>query len=170
MARFMRVGGTQELRVNVRLIAATNRDIIEAIRQDQFREDLFHRLNVVQFRLPPLRERGDDVPLLAEHFLRGFGVSMNKNTRRLLPRGAAEAAVPPLAGQRAGAAQRDRTRADPGDQPARFSPPACRISSSKAACTKPSRPNSTAPSRSTTRMADFERELITPCSSKTTSA
>ena len=58
---FTRVGGTQELQVNVRLIAATNRDIIEAIREGQFREDLFHRLNVVQFRLPPLRERGDDV-------------------------------------------------------------------------------------------------------------
>ena len=80
---FMRVGGTQELRVNVRLIAATNRDIIEAIRQDQFREDLFHRLNVVQLRLPPLRERGDDVSLLADYFLRSFGVSMNKNTRTI---------------------------------------------------------------------------------------
>jgi transcriptional regulator with PAS, ATPase and Fis domain len=80
---FMRVGGTQELRVNVRLIAATNRDIIEAIRQDQFREDLFHRLNVVQFRLPPLRERGDDVSLLADYFLRSFGLSMNKTTRTI---------------------------------------------------------------------------------------
>ena len=80
---FTRVGGTQELRVNVRLIAATNRDIIEAIRQGQFREDLFHRLNVVQFRLPPLRERGDDVLLLADYFLRNFGVSMNKNTRTI---------------------------------------------------------------------------------------
>jgi DNA-binding NtrC family response regulator len=54
---FTRVGGTQELRVNVRLIAATNRDIVKAIAEGQFREDLFHRLNVVQFRLPPLRER-----------------------------------------------------------------------------------------------------------------
>jgi DNA-binding NtrC family response regulator len=80
---FMRVGGTQELRVNVRLIAATNRDIIEAIRQDQFREDLFHRLNVVQLRLPPLRERGDDVPQLADYFLLGFGISMNKKTRSI---------------------------------------------------------------------------------------
>ena len=80
---FMRVGGTQELRVNVRLIAATNRDIIEAIRQDQFREDLFHRLNVVQFRLSPLRERGDDVWLLADYFLHSFSVSMNKKTRTI---------------------------------------------------------------------------------------
>jgi Nif-specific regulatory protein len=78
---FTRVGGTQELRVNVRLLAATNRDIIKAIADDQFREDLFHRLNVVQMRLPPLRDRGDDVLLLAEHFLKSFGVSMNRSTR-----------------------------------------------------------------------------------------
>jgi transcriptional regulator with PAS, ATPase and Fis domain len=80
---FTRVGGTQEMRVNVRLIAATNRDIVQAIAQEQFREDLFHRLNVVQFRLPPLRERGDDVLLLAEHFLKSFGLSMNKPARTL---------------------------------------------------------------------------------------
>ena len=76
---FTRVGGTQELRVNVRLIAATNRDIAAAITEGQFREDLFHRLNVVQFNLPPLRERGDDVLLLAEHFLKLFQATMNKN-------------------------------------------------------------------------------------------
>jgi DNA-binding NtrC family response regulator len=80
---FTRVGGTQELRVNVRLIAATNRDIVQAIRESQFREDLFHRLNVVQFRLPPLRERDDDVPLLAEHFLRHFSATMNKRVKSL---------------------------------------------------------------------------------------
>lgn len=84
---FTRVGGTQELRVNVRLLAATNRDIIDAIRTDQFREDLFHRLNVVQFQLTPLRERGDDIILLAEHFIAIFGVSMNK-PHRVLSRGA----------------------------------------------------------------------------------
>jgi DNA-binding NtrC family response regulator len=78
---FTRVGGTQELKVNVRLLAATNRDIIQAISQDQFREDLFHRLNVVQFRLPPLRERGEDVVLLARHFVATFGRSMNKSLR-----------------------------------------------------------------------------------------
>ena len=75
---FTRVGGNQELQVAVRLIAATNRDIIQAIRQEQFREDLFHRLNVVQFHPPPLRERSEDVLLLAEHFLRHFSFSMNK--------------------------------------------------------------------------------------------
>lgn len=78
---FTRVGGTQELKVNVRLLAATNRDIIQAIAEDQFREDLFHRLNVIQVRLPPLRERADDILLLADFFLKSFGVSMNKNTR-----------------------------------------------------------------------------------------
>jgi len=80
---FTRVGGTQELRVNVRLIAATNRDIVKAIEQDDFREDLFHRLNVVQFRLPPLRERGGDVLLLANHFLKIFNAAMNKAVKRI---------------------------------------------------------------------------------------
>ena len=91
---FTRVGGTQELRVNVRLIAATNRDIVEAIRQDQFREDLFHRLNVVQFRLPPLRERGDDVLLLAEHFLKSFGVSHEQERPNALPRARGRSCCP----------------------------------------------------------------------------
>jgi DNA-binding NtrC family response regulator len=80
---FTRVGGTQELRVNVRLIAATNRDIVKAISEDQFREDLFHRLNVWQIRLPPLRERGEDVLLLAAHFLKMFGATMNKNVKTI---------------------------------------------------------------------------------------
>ena len=80
---FTRVGGTQELRVNVRLLAATNRDIVQAIAEQQFREDLFHRLNVVQLRLVPLRERGEDVLLLAGHFLKMFGVSMNKNLKAI---------------------------------------------------------------------------------------
>jgi DNA-binding NtrC family response regulator len=80
---FSRVGGTQELRVNVRLLAATNRDIVQAISADQFREDLFHRLNVVQFRLPPLRERDEDVLLLANHFLKTFNASMNKGVKRI---------------------------------------------------------------------------------------
>ncbi|HXB59216.1 MAG TPA: sigma-54 dependent transcriptional regulator [Candidatus Acidoferrales bacterium] len=76
---FTRVGGVQELRVNIRLIAATNRNINGAIAGGEFREDLFHRLNVVQFNLPALRERGDDVLLLAEHFLKQFQIAMNKN-------------------------------------------------------------------------------------------
>jgi len=80
---FTRIGGTQELRVNVRLVAATNRDIVAAIAADQFREDLFHRLNVVQFRLPPLRDREGDLLLLADHFLKLFNASMNKSVKRI---------------------------------------------------------------------------------------
>jgi two-component system response regulator AtoC len=80
---FTRVGGTQELRVNVRLLAATNRDIIQAISEGHFREDLFHRLNVVQIRLSPLRQRGEDVVLLADYFLKAFGLAMNKTVRGL---------------------------------------------------------------------------------------
>jgi len=82
---FTRVGGTEELRVNVRLVAATNRDIVDAIAAGEFREDLFHRLNVVQFNLPPLRERGDDILLLAEHFLKHFRATLNRNVSGFAP-------------------------------------------------------------------------------------
>ena len=82
---FTRVGGTEELRVNVRLVAATNRDIVQAINAGEFREDLFHRLNVMQFNLPPLRERGDDLALLAGHFLKLFRAVLNKNISGFTP-------------------------------------------------------------------------------------
>ena len=82
---FTRVGGTQELRVNVRLVAATNRDIAQAIQAGEFREDLFHRLNVVQFNLPPLRDRADDVLVLAKHFLGIYRVSTNRNVDDISP-------------------------------------------------------------------------------------
>src|SRR5688500_20160237 len=95
---FSRVGGTEELKVDVRLIAATNRDIVEAIRQNQFREDLFHRLNVVPFHPPPLRDRGADVLLLADHFLKLFSASMNKPMRRLFPRAPAKPFARPWSG------------------------------------------------------------------------
>ncbi|KAB2663009.1 MAG: sigma-54-dependent Fis family transcriptional regulator [Verrucomicrobia bacterium] len=80
---FTRVGGTQELQVNVRLIAATNRNIVEAIQKGDFREDLFHRLNVMQFRPPPLRERGNDILMLADHFLKAFAVRLGKPIRAI---------------------------------------------------------------------------------------
>jgi DNA-binding NtrC family response regulator len=69
---FERVGGTCTLRVDVRVIAATNRNIMEAIRKGDFREDLYYRLNVIPIHLPPLRERREDISLLADHFLRKF--------------------------------------------------------------------------------------------------
>jgi two-component system nitrogen regulation response regulator GlnG len=66
---FTTVGGRQPIKANVRIVAATHRDLRLAIRNGQFREDLFYRLNVVPIRLPPLRERADDIPVLAQHFL-----------------------------------------------------------------------------------------------------
>ena len=66
---FTSVGGRQPIKANVRIVAATHRDLRNAIRMGQFREDLFYRLNVVPIRLPPLRERAEDIPLLARHFL-----------------------------------------------------------------------------------------------------
>jgi two-component system, NtrC family, response regulator HydG len=78
---FERLGGTSSVRVDVRLIAATNRDLAKEVAANQFREDLFYRLNVVGITLPPLRDRLDDVPLLADHFLRKFAA---KHGRELL--------------------------------------------------------------------------------------
>ncbi len=66
---FYRVGGHQPIKANVRVIAATHQDLDERVRQGLFREDLFHRLNVIRLRLPPLRERREDIPLLVKHFL-----------------------------------------------------------------------------------------------------
>src|SRR5207249_4742729 len=66
---FERVGGTRTLRLDVRLVTATNRDLAAEVRRGAFREDLFHRLNVVALRVPPLRERPGDIPPLARYFL-----------------------------------------------------------------------------------------------------
>ena len=76
---FYRVGGTQPIEADFRVIAATNRNLEEAIRQRIFREDLYYRLNVISFDMPPLRERKEDIPLLAERFLHRFSQETNKN-------------------------------------------------------------------------------------------
>jgi transcriptional regulator with GAF, ATPase, and Fis domain len=70
---FQRVGGTATIRADIRLIAATNQDLARAVAAGKFREDLFYRLNVFRVHLPPLRARGDDVLLLAHHFVRELG-------------------------------------------------------------------------------------------------
>ena len=67
--RFMHLGGIQEIQVDVRILAATNVDLRQAVREGRFREDLFYRLNVITVDLPPLRSRREDIPLLAQHFL-----------------------------------------------------------------------------------------------------
>jgi two-component system response regulator AtoC len=81
--RFRRVGGTQEIAVDVRVIAATNRDIEKAIEEGRFRQDLLYRLNVVPVYLPPLRERGDDVVLIAQHFINQYAREFKKPIARI---------------------------------------------------------------------------------------
>jgi DNA-binding NtrC family response regulator len=77
--RFRRVGGTREVKVDVRVIAATNKSLKKQVREGRFREDLFYRLNVVRMSLPPLRERLEDIKPLAQHFLDTFSTKYHKS-------------------------------------------------------------------------------------------
>jgi two-component system response regulator HydG len=79
--RYQRLGGTKDIEVDVRVISATNVDIAKAIEEKKFRDDLFYRLNVVHLVVPPLRERMEDTPLLADHFLKRFAARMQKPAR-----------------------------------------------------------------------------------------
>ncbi len=76
--RFRRLGALEEIETDIRIIAATNRDLSQMVAEQRFREDLFYRINVIPIHLPPLRERREDVPLLAEHFLARFSEQMAK--------------------------------------------------------------------------------------------
>ncbi len=82
---FSRLGGKQDVRVDVRIVAATNRDLERAVAQGHFREDLFFRLNVVAIALPPLRERREEIPVLADYFLKKYSVQYNKPLVELRP-------------------------------------------------------------------------------------
>jgi transcriptional regulator with PAS, ATPase and Fis domain len=80
-----RLGGETFINVDVRILAATNRDLQLAIKENRFREDLFYRLNVISIHVPPLRERKEDIPLLVETFLRKYCLEMNKEYMKISP-------------------------------------------------------------------------------------
>lgn len=79
----LRVGGTEPIKVDVRFIAATNRDVQDAIKNGLFRQDLYYRLNVVSIRIPPLSERRDDIPILIQYFLKKYSTIMQKNVTEI---------------------------------------------------------------------------------------
>ena len=82
---FKRIGSTRPIKTDVRVIAATNKDLIQAISEKTFREDLFYRLNVIPIHLPPLRERKEDIPLLINHFLTAFNKELGKSVEGFSP-------------------------------------------------------------------------------------
>src|SRR5579884_1518870 len=83
--KFMHLGGVQEMQVDVRIIAATNVDLRQLVKEGRFREDLFYRLNVITIDLPPLRNRREDIPLLVDFFLKKFSEENGKPLRRMMP-------------------------------------------------------------------------------------
>jgi DNA-binding NtrC family response regulator len=82
---FMRLGGTEQIKVDVRIVAASNVDLLTLVREGRFREDLFHRLNVIHLQLPPLRDRREDVPMLLAHFLERYCLENTKPLRQFTP-------------------------------------------------------------------------------------
>ena len=124
--RFRRVGGLEELQADIRVIAATNQDLTKAVAEGRFREDLYYRINVIPIVLPPLRDRREDIPLLAEHFLAKYAEQMGKPVTRHLARrdGAARAAT---TGRATSASSRTSSSAPWRSRgPRRFCPKACR--------------------------------------------
>jgi transcriptional regulator with PAS, ATPase and Fis domain len=82
---FKRVGGAQDIRVDVRVVAATNKNLEQEVRQGKFRDDLFYRLNVLPIALPPLRARAEDIPRLVHYFIDAYNTEFRKRVRRIAP-------------------------------------------------------------------------------------
>ena len=110
--RFEPVGAAESMQVDVRVVAATNKNLEEEIERGNFREDLFYRLNVIPFFVPPLRDRREDIPQLADHFLREFTTAYGRKPKELTPEALPGAGGVSLAGQRAGAEEPDRADRD----------------------------------------------------------
>ncbi len=83
--KIQRLGGTQTLPIDVRILSATNKDLEDRIKNDLFREDLYYRLKVIQIKLPPLRERREDIPLLIGHFIKKYNTVIGKSVQGIEP-------------------------------------------------------------------------------------
>jgi len=84
---FRRVGGVRDISVDVQVVASTNRDLEQTVREGKFREDLFYRLSVIPIQIPPLRERKEDIPLLVDHFIQRYNTQFRKNVQGVTPEG-----------------------------------------------------------------------------------
>ena len=124
--RFRRVGGLEELQADIRVIAATNQDLTKAVAEGRFREDLFYRINVIPIALPPLRDRREDIPLLAEHFLAKYAEQMGKPITGDLAPGDGAAAAARLARQHPRARERHRAGGRARSRRRPSCPTACR--------------------------------------------
>ena len=106
--KFRRVGGLEEIEADIRVVAATNQDLPKLVAEGRFREDLFYRINVIPIQLPPLRERREDIPLIADHFLAKYRQAMGKSIETISGEADGAAVQPPLAGQHPRAGERHR--------------------------------------------------------------
>ncbi len=131
---FERVGDNRTKKVDTRIIAATNRDLLEEIEAGRFREDLYYRLNVVPIYLPPLRERREDIEPLVVFFLNRYAEQNRREMRQGAPRGDAALARARLAGERPRAAELRRAGGDPGRRGRSSRSSTCRRSCAARAC------------------------------------